>query len=400
MRHGPVSAPLPIVPRERGVALAASMRRGGFAEAAALFEDLAAHHRIPPKMAAAFGDFAAYWGEAALAERAHALALKERPSPESLLARGLSRLRLGAWRAGWIDMEHRLAARRLVPFTELRGKATGRTVGRWRVGEDLPRDLVVFTEQGLGDTLQFVRFLPDLVRRGGGVTVVGSASLEAVIASLPDAPRFHPLGEPLVTRADRWCCLMSLPALLGFCHEKDLVRPPYIFQDLAGASMQRRPARRARVGLCWQGNPKHPNDARRSAPLAAFAPLLSHPDIEPVSLQIGPGAAQIASAPAGERLQIPLADDASLVDTARVIADLDLVVSVDTAIAHLAGAMGRRTQLLLSAVGVDWRWPRGRRDTPWYDMMDVSQQSSPDDWREPISDALTLALALGGREET
>jgi len=385
---------LPIVSREQGAALADAMRRASFTEASALFDALAAGYRIPPKMAVAFADFAAYWGQVEAAERAHALALAARPTPESLLARGLSRLRMGVWREGWIDMESRLDARRLVPFQALRGRDSGRAIERWRVGQDPPRELVVFTEQGLGDTLQFARFLPDLIRRGVGVTVIGAASLEPAIASLAPAPRFHVLGEALLTRAERWCGLMSLPALLGLDREADLVRSPYLFQDLVAAEGGAARTGPVRVGLCWQGNPDHPNDARRSASLQALAPLLDDPRIAPVSLQIGPGARQIQDAPAGRRLSTPLADGASLADTARVIAGLDLVVSVDTAVAHLAGAMGRRTVLLLASTGVDWRWRRGGGRTPWYGAMTVAQQAAPGDWRSPVEQALAVASAL------
>jgi hypothetical protein len=388
---------LPIASREQGAALADAMSRASFAEASTLFEALAASRRIPPKMAAAFGDFAAYWDEAEAAERAHALAFAARPTPESLLARALSRLRLGAWRDGWIDMESRLEARRLVPVQALRGRDSGRTVERWRVGQDPPRELVVFTEQGLGDTLQFSRFLPDLIRRGVGVTVIGAAALEPVIASLHPAPRFHVLGEALFTRAERWCGLMSLPALLGFDREADLVRPPYLFQDLVAAEDGRGRTGPVRVGLCWQGNPNHPNDLRRSAPLQALAPLLDDPRIEPVSLQIGQGARQLWDAPAGRRFSTPLADGASLTDTARVIGGLDLIVSVDTAVAHLAGAMGRRTVLLLASEGVDWRWKRGGGKTPWYGAMTVVQQTVGGDWRGPAAEALAIAATLSRR---
>lgn len=388
-------APLPIAPRNLGEALARSMREAGFEASARLFDDITSRHRVPPKMASAFGAYAAYWGQADAAERAYALAVEPGASPEMLMNRGLARLRLGDWRDGWGDMEHRLEALRLTPFAELRGKESGRSVERWRRGEPVPEELLVFPEQGLGDTLQFARFLPDLVRRGVAVTVVGRPYLEPAIASLSNAPDFSPLGRPLTSRAGRWCCLMSLPALLGLDHEADLVRPPYLFQDLAPAG-DRRPGP-LRVGLSWQGNPDHPHDARRSAPLAAFAPLLSMPHLQVVSLQIGPGAAQIAATPQAARMLTPLDDSASLTDTARVIADLDLVVSVDTAVAHLAGGMGRRTALLLAAASVDWRWRRGGGATLWYGQTEVFQQAALGDWSAPVAGALNLARAMRER---
>lgn len=373
------------------------MREGGYAQTARLFRDIAARHSIPPKMAAAFGAYAAYHDQARASEEAYELALNAAPSADTLLCRGLSRLRQGNWREGWIDMENRLDALRLTPFSQLRGKSSGRSVERWRVGEPLPSDLLVFPEQGLGDTLQFARFLPDLVRRGVEVTVVGRAYLEPAIRSLSPAPRFHRIDEPLISRAERWCCLMSLPALLGLERSSDLARSAYLFQDVIGSRPARAESGRLAVGFAWQGNPDHPRDAHRSTRLSALAPLLRAPGVQPVSLQIGPGASQIAETPEAERMLTPLGDDASLVDTAKVIADLDLVISVDTAVAHLAGAMGRRTILLLAAAGVDWRWRRNQRRTPWYENMTVAQQSRAGRWADPVSEALAQVADMGAR---
>jgi hypothetical protein len=144
-----------------------------------------------------------------------------------------------------------------------------------------------------------------------------------------------------------------------------------------------------RVGLCWAGNPAHGNDRRRSLALSVLAPLFSVPGITWFSLQVGEAAAQLATTSAAHRV-VPLPAGTELIDTTALIAELDLVISVDTGIAHLAGALARPTWLLLP-FAPDWRWQLGRDDSPWYPTLRLFRQSQPGDW-PAVVDRVAAAL--------
>ena len=137
-----------------------------------------------------------------------------------------------------------------------------------------------------------------------------------------------------------------------------------------------------RIGLCWAGSAAHGNDRNRSLPLAALAPLFAVPGIAWFSLQQGKAAAQIAAGSAAERL-VPLPADSALVDTAALIGELDLIITVDTSIAHLAGALARPTWVLLP-FAPDWRWQLGRDDSPWYPTLRLFRQPRPRDWQSVV----------------
>jgi ADP-heptose:LPS heptosyltransferase len=145
--------------------------------------------------------------------------------------------------------------------------------------------------------------------------------------------------------------------------------------------------------LAWAGNPAHPNDLHRSVPLAVLAPLLAVPGIVWFSLQQGDAAAEVARAPAAARV-VPLPSGAALVDTAALIAELDLVITVDTSIAHLAGALGRPGWVMLP-FAPDWRWQLGRADSPWYPTLRLFRQPRARDWpavAEHVANALQAFL--------
>jgi glycosyl transferase family 9 (putative heptosyltransferase) len=138
-----------------------------------------------------------------------------------------------------------------------------------------------------------------------------------------------------------------------------------------------------KIGLCWAGNPAHGNDRNRSLPLDALAPLFAVPGISWFSLQQGKAAAQIVTAPACSAI-VPLPVDAPLVDTAALIAELDLIITVDTSIAHLAGALARPAWVLLP-FAPDWRWQLGRDDSPWYPTLRLFRQPRPRDWQSVVA---------------
>jgi len=156
----------------------------------------------------------------------------------------------------------------------------------------------------------------------------------------------------------------------------------------------RLPQQGLRVGLAWKGNPDFENDADRSLPsLATLAPLAAAGAVHFVSLQKGPGEDEALNPPAGMSLYAAGPQLRDFADTAAVIANLDLVISVDTAVAHLAGAMGKPCWVLLPDYRCDWRWLTGRNDTPWYPFMRLFRQSAAGDWA-PVIDAVRRELAL------
>jgi hypothetical protein len=149
-----------------------------------------------------------------------------------------------------------------------------------------------------------------------------------------------------------------------------------------------------RIGLAWAGDPRHVNDRHRSIPLSAFATLGQVPEVMFVNLQKGAGAAQAASPPAGLALHDWTAELNDFADTASLIDNLDLVISVDTAVAHLAAAMGKPVWLLVP-YAPDWRWMLDRTDSPWYPTVQIFRQPSPGDWASPLNNidtALRLAI--------
>jgi hypothetical protein len=207
-------------------------------------------------------------------------------------------------------------------------------------------------------------------------------------------------GTPLPTCA-AYLPLLSLPRVFSTTPTTIPASVPY----LAVAAARRTAARTVlaqsgsarRIGLCWAGNPGNRNDRKRSLPLAVLAPLFALPGCSWFSLQAGAAAGQLATTPAAQQV-IPLPEGTALVDTAARIAELDLIISVDTAIAHLAGALARPTWLLLP-FAPDWRWQLGRDDSPWYPTLRLFRQPRPGDWAavvQRVAAALQGELALHG----
>ncbi len=256
---------------------------------------------------------------------------------------------------------------------------------RWQ-GEPLTaRTILLFAEQGLGDTLQFVRYAAAVQARGGKVVVECQPPVEPILAACRGIDQIVAAGSQLPA-FDVWCPLMSLPGVLKL-DESQLWQGPYLTPDPERVEKWR--ARLAtirgfRVGLCWQGNPKHLFDRQRSLPLELLAPLAAIPDVQLISLQKGPGTEQIraCSFPLHE-LGDTLDADGAFLDTAAAMQHLDLVIAVDTALAHLAGAMDRPVWIPLSANG-DWRWTSDRNDSPWYPGTRLFRQHRLDDWNEVV----------------
>ncbi|WP_367848269.1 tetratricopeptide repeat protein [Rhodoferax sp. WC2427] len=267
-------------------------------------------------------------------------------------------LRQGRWEEGWAQFEARdwyaaLALRMACP--------------RWQ-GEPLAgRSVLVGFEAGHGDMLQFGRYCAELKARGAGrVTLLCHPPLKRLLATLPGVDALVGFDEDLPSNDafDCWTPLLSLPALCQTRLDNLPATLPYLHAETAllAAWAPRLPTG-LRVGLVWKGNPRFENDAERSLPhLDTLAPLAAVAGIGFISLQKGAG--EDESAPwVATALGAQIHDFA---DTAAIVAQLDLVISVDTAVAHLAGALGKPCWVLLPDYLPDWRWLTERSDSPWY----------------------------------
>ncbi|MEZ5841367.1 MAG: DUF6165 family protein [Hyphomicrobiales bacterium] len=256
----------------------------------------------------------------------------------------------------------------------------------WRGGA-LPPSLLVIAEQGLGDTIQFVRFLPRLVAAGTAVTFVCEPALAALLGTLDCPMTLKSLREPgRVEGIKGWTPLLNLPMALGLQPSVYTMERPYLAAEPERVARWReRLGPGFKIGISWQGNPTGEIDRGRSARLADFEPLARLAGVRLVSLQKGHGADQLDDVPFASRIVVPGPDfdegPNAFVDTAAVMECLDLVVTVDTAVGHLAGALGRPVTLLLKAFGADWRWLQNRTDTLWYPSMRLARQQRQGDWR-------------------
>jgi len=309
------------------------------------------------------------------------LSLRHRPGdPLTLACRGLSLLLAGRLAEGWPDYEWRLRT------PEMAGDLRGGDAPEWK-GEPLAgRVLYVHSEQGLGDTLQFVRYAP-LIGAGDRVILEVQPALERLCASLPAAPRIIARGET-VPPFDLHCSLLSLPAIFSTTMETIPGDTPYLAADPEAAERWRERLAALpgfKVGLAWAGGqrPDQPHvvniDRRRSVSLNSMAPLAEVAGVTYVSLQKGPPAAQAAAPPPGMALADFTAELNDFADTAALVAGLDLVISVDTSVAHLAGALAKPVWLL-NRYDTCWRWLLDRDDSPWYPTLRQFRQSKPGDW--------------------
>lgn len=301
-------------------------------------------------------------------------------SPDLVAAhvnRGLALLRAGRYAEAWPEYEWRWQ-RPGVPVHYRRFPA-------WQ-GEDLDgRTLLLYLEQGFGDALQFVRYLPRVLRRGGTVVMECASPLERLFAAnLPGVTVFRHGTPP--PDFDLQASLPSLPAIFRSTLD-DLPAPvAYLRAPDDGPTLP--PLPRPRIGLAWAGSAAHAGNLQRSLSVTDLADIVARPGRAWVSLQVGPRAAEAASLPGITDLS-PLIGD--FADTAALIEQLDLVVTVDTAVAHLAGALGKPVWILLPW-HADWRWLDGREDSPWYPTARLLRQPAPGAW-DPVLQRLAQDLA-------
>ncbi len=246
----------------------------------------------------------------------------------------------------------------------------------WTGDDPAGRTILVHAEQGFGDTIQLARYLKLIAARGARVVLACDRRLVALLGTLPGVAAVAIDGT--LPPYDAWIDQMSLPRAFATTPATIPAAGGYLAPDpVRAAAWSTSLPKGRKVGIAWAGNPGHSNDRRRSLPPQALARLLAAPGIRFVSLQLGPRADE-AGLP---DLPAPLADYA---DTAALIAALDLLVTVDTSVAHLAGALGVACWVMLP-FAPDWRWQLGRDDTAWYSSLRLFRQPAPGAWHEVVA---------------
>ena len=334
----------------------------------------------------------------ALASYDQAIAL--RPDyAEAFKSRAHCRLLAGQYKDGWQDHEWRWDTK------EFPSKRPNMNAPPWRGEEVRGRRLLVFAEQGLGDVIQFVRYLPLLVERQAKVTLLTTTKLFRLLRPL--AMNMEVIGATKENDSyDFQCALMSLPLRFNTDLSSIPNKVPYLAAEekLVARWKARIGEHGFKIGIAWQGNPNAPIDYRRSIPLAEFVALSSLPGVRLISLQKHHGLDQLGRLQPDCKIET-LGDDFdsgpdAFVDTAAAMDSLDLIITSDTSIAHLGGALGRPTWLALKHVP-DWRWMLDRDDSPWYPTMRLFRQPERDDWSSVFAaierELRSLLVAQKGR---
>jgi tetratricopeptide (TPR) repeat protein len=311
-------------------------------------------------------------------------ALRAMPDYESArFEQALALLALGDFARGLVAYESRWDIPEFVPQKR---NFAGQP---WLGEEDIAgKTVLIHAEQGFGDTLHFVRYVPLLAERGVTIILEVQPQLKTLLSQMPGTSAVIGRGEPLPP-FDRYCPLLSLPLAFGTQPATIPANVPYIAADRGRAAHWAARlsdfAGKTKIGLAWAGNASASAiDARRSMSLGDFAPLAELTNIQLFSLQKGERAAQALQPPDGLSLIDPASELAGFEDTAALIANLDLVISVDTAVAHLAGALGKPVWILSRFDGC-WRWLNGREDSPWYPTARLFHQKAPGAWGDVIA---------------
>lgn len=297
---------------------------------------------------------------------------------------GTSLLRMGNFQHGWKEYEYR-------PVSQLMPPWVPRQIPEWTGQPISGRTLIVFCEQGYGDTIQFVRYIRLVQDAGAKVILVTFTELVRIFECLGCAVTS---GEVSRLNGDYYTRLMSLPLRINALGALSPADTPYLAIDRNIASVWQAKLsslRHPRIGLVWGGRRTHDAmDALRSLPVACFG-FLSNVEAEFVSLQKGDHSAEIAALKGQLRVIDYTNEVLDFADTAGIIQNLDLVISVDTAVAHLAGAMGAPVWMLSRYAGC-WRWLLNRSDSPWYPSMRIFRQEKPGEWHmvmEEVARSLT-----------
>jgi tetratricopeptide (TPR) repeat protein len=307
--------------------------------------------------------------------------------------RALLWLQLGDWERGWPEFEWRLEYPRLRLKREF-------PQPRWDGGDLAGKTILLYTEGGFGDALHFARYLPLVAGRGGRVVLECQPELKTLFQSVGGVDTLVARGEPLPP-FDVRCPLQSLPLAFGTTLATIPADIPYLAADPGQVAAWRQRLANGgpglRVGLVWSGSPKPMRVRNPNLTLEGFAPLAGVQGITFYSVQKGEPAVQARRPPHGMTLIDPTRELADFAATAALLMNLDLLISVDTSVVHLAGALGRPVWVLLTGQP-DFRWLLDREDSPWYPSMRLFRQVRRDDWAEVIQRVareLASSAALG-----
>ena len=326
-------------------------------------------------------------------------ALEARPqSPEANHGLALACLTEGDWETGFglYEAREKLKSQPYKPLP----------YPRWTDDAPASERLVLLCEQGLGDMIQFARFAPLFAARGYDVTLLAPESMRRLLSTL-DGVTVAGIGgtRPLNGKPIRWLPLMSAPGALGVRPDGVPGQVPYLAAE--PARIERWDAWLGRdgfkIGINWGlGSARNWFGHRRDIPLAGFAPLAEIPGVRLISLQHGPPSQQIAAVPFRDKIEVPDADTnaaaESFLDAAALMTRLDLVVTCDTSLAHLAGALARPVFTALPQVA-DWRWLQGRDDTPWYPTMRLFRQSTAQGWSDVFARIAAAAAEMASAQK-
>lgn len=304
-------------------------------------------------------------------------------------------LRAGHWSEAWpYYADRRTLAPKSVPLLRTQNNEP---VPEWqgRIAKD--HGVILRCEQGLGDTIMFSRFASLVGAMGVNVLLMAQPKLVRLLSGLPYILEILPAGTTVTAKNLEWRLLMDLPAHFGVTPETIPRIEPYIAAEPERVARWRKrvPVEGFNIGIAWKGSANNKSDGQRSIPLEAFRPLAELSGVNLISLQLGDGSDQLEKVPFGETIIRPGEDfdvgpDAFL-DTAGLMNSLDLVVTCDSAVAHLAGALGRPTFLVLCSIP-DWRWLHRGETTGWYPSMRIFRQRQFGDW-VPVMSAIAKAVA-------
>lgn len=297
--------------------------------------------------------------------------------------RAILLLQSGQFQEGFVEYEWRLKTNEFppCPFTQ----------PLWDGSNLQGKTLLLHAEQGLGDTLQFIRYAPLAAQRGGRVILTCHRPLMRLLSGVPGIDQITPLGTPL-PEFHVYAPLLSLPGIFGTTLATVPAQVPYLRPTSPDFTLPRplNPQAKLKVGIVWAGGNLYKRNQVRSCALADYAPVLAVPQVAFYSLQKGIPQTEIAALAWQHQLQDLAPQLRDMADTAAAIAQLDHVITVDTSVAHLAGALGKPVWVLLTKTP-DWRWLCDRPDSPWYPTMRLFRQTVENDWAS-VMQAVAIAL--------
>jgi hypothetical protein len=291
---------------------------------------------------------------------------------------GMTLLQLGDYPRGFTEYDWRWQTGQFTPFQCPHPQWDGRPIP--------DKTLLIHTEQGAGDAIQFARYVPLAAQRCKKLILVCRGDLIPLFATLPGVAQIREAGTITVAEFDTYLPLLSLPRVFGTTLETIPADIPYLdiqtirrrkADGLSAMLLSRSSA--FKVGVVWAGSPTYKNDRQRSCPLREWTPVLRIPEVEFYSLQKGPQREELVQLPADLQVQDLDPHMQDYGDTARLIDQFDLIITVDTSVAHLTGALGKPVWTLLPYVP-DWRWGLEGETTPWYLTMRLFRQTRAGDW--------------------